>query len=89
MLSSLLVLLITVCFAANAFAADREFYAIQIYNLETTAQEQQVDTYLENDYLPALHRMGFKNIGVFKPIANDTSSNKLIVIFIPLEILDQ
>jgi hypothetical protein len=83
------VLLLTVCFAANAFAADREFYAIQIYNLETTAQEQQVDTYLQNAYLPALHRMGFKNIGVFKPIANDTSSNKRIVVFIPLKKLDQ
>ncbi len=89
MLTPLFALLLTVCLAANAFAADREFYAIQIYNLETAAQEQQVDTYLQNAYLPALHRMGIKHIGVFKPISNDTSSNRRIVVLIPFKKLDQ
>ena len=36
-------------------------------------------------YLPALHRFDIKNIGVFKPIANDTASVKLIYVLIPFK----
>lgn len=73
----------------TAAAADREFYAIQVFHLQSGAQEQQVDQYLKDAYLPALHRMGMKNIGVFKPIANDTSSNKRIFVLIPFKKMDQ
>jgi hypothetical protein len=44
-----------------------------------------VDEYLKNVYLPALHRLNIKNIGVFKPIANDTASVKFIYILIPFK----
>lgn len=88
-LSPVLTFVLAICFAVNAFAADREFYAIQIFNLENAAQEQQVDRYLEQAYLPALHRMGIQNIGVFKPIGNDTSSNRRIIVWIPFKKMDQ
>lgn len=41
------------------------------------------DDFLKNAYLPALHRFGIKNIGVFKPITNDTASDKRIYVLIP------
>jgi hypothetical protein len=33
--------------------------------------------------LPALHGYGLKNIGIFKPIANDTAVNKVVYILVP------
>jgi transcriptional regulator of met regulon len=67
----------------------REFYAIQLYTLQDAAQVQRVENYLEQAYLPALHRMGMSKIGVFKPHGNDTSSNKRIFVLVPLKSLEQ
>lgn len=58
------------------------YYQIKIYHLKTKAQEQRVDKFLQEAYLPALHRAGIKNIGVLKPITQDTS-DQLIYVFIP------
>lgn len=41
------------------------------------------DQFLKDAYLPVLHRNGIKNIGVFKPLANDTASAKFIYVLIP------
>jgi hypothetical protein len=60
-----------------------DFYQIKIYHLKNKEQVDQVDTYLKDVYIPALHRVGIKNIGVFKPIANDTATVKFIYILIP------
>lgn len=80
-LASTLTLLLLFC--ATAAFAKREFYAIQIFYLQNAEQEQKVDRYLQDAYLPALHRMGLQKIGVFKPIGNDTSSNRRIFVLIP------
>ncbi len=61
----------------------RDFYQIKIYHLKDNEQVKQVDEYLESAYLPALHRLNIKNIGVFKPIANDTALVKFIYVLIP------
>jgi hypothetical protein len=61
----------------------RDFYQVKVYHLKNNEQVEQVDQYLQNVYIPALHRLGIKNIGVFKPIANDTAALKLIYILIP------
>ncbi|MEO5648317.1 MAG: NIPSNAP family protein [Ginsengibacter sp.] len=60
-----------------------DFYQIKIYHLKNNEQIKLVDQYLEKVYLPALHRLNIKSIGVFKPIANDTSSMKSIYVLIP------
>ena len=75
--------------AQLATAADRDFYQIQVYRLNGKAQEDRVDNYLKMAYLPALHRAGIKNVGVFKPIASDTNSGKEIIVWLPLTSLDQ
>jgi hypothetical protein len=61
----------------------RDFYQVKMYHLKNNEQVGQVDQYLENVYIPALHRLGIKNIGVFKPIANDTATLKFIYVLIP------
>ncbi len=80
---SLLIVLITTAMFADATPPKSDFYQLRIYHLKNNDQVSIVDDYLKNAYLPGLHRSGIKNIGVFKPIANDTANDKLIYVFIP------
>ena len=66
----------------------REYYQLTVYHFKTAAQEQTIDGYLKNALLPALHRMGTDKVGVFKSLANDTSADKLIYVFVPGKSLD-
>ena len=72
-----------------ASAPIREFYELKVYSLTTQEQENQVDTYLKNAYLPALHRAGVSKVGVFKPIGNDTARTRKIYVMVPMKSLDQ
>ena len=74
---------------SNAAKKDADFYQVKVYHLKNDGQVAQVDAYLQNAYLPALHRKGIKNIGVFKPIANDTALVKLIYVLIPFKSVEQ
>ena len=65
-----------------------EIYQITVYHFSDAAQEAALDTYLQTAYLPALHRKQIKNIGVFKPLANDTAKDKIIYIVIPFKKLN-
>ena len=67
----------------------REFYQLTVYHFATIEQEKSIDNYLKSAYVPALHKKGFKNVGVFKLIANDTAVDKRIYILLPLKNLDQ
>jgi hypothetical protein len=73
-----IALLLCVCVKANA--AGKYYYQLKIYYLKTQAQEDRLDQYLQNAYIPALHRMGVKNVGVFKPIESDTSGKRIYVL---------
>ena len=81
------VLLFSVC-SLSAKAADGYYYQLKIYHLKTQAQEDRVDNYLQNAYLPALHKLGIKNVGVFKPVEADTSGKKIYVL-IPYKTWEQ
>ena len=71
-------------------AAARDYYQIKVYNLKDKAQETVVESYLKDAYLPALHKAGIKQVGVFKPIETDTANfGKKIFVFIPLKEMDQ
>ena len=69
-------------------AKGRQFYQIKIYHLKTQEQETLVDNYLEKAYLPALHRAGIKQAGVFKPITPDTADLRIYML-IPFQSLEQ
>jgi hypothetical protein len=76
----------------NAFCgmvySQKEIYEIRIYKLKSTDQVNATDNYLKDAYMPAMHRLGIKQIGVFKPISNDTASTKLIYVIVPYISLD-
>lgn len=79
-------------FVLQAFcssAQKKNFYEIKIYHLASDSQMTIVDHYLEVAYLPALHRMGIGKIGVFKPLANDTATDKKIYLLIPFHDLNE
>jgi hypothetical protein len=63
--------------------AQTDIYEIRVYALKSSVQMDATDLYLKDVWLPAMHRMGIKNIGVFKPIPNDTASVKQIVLLVP------
>lgn len=84
-----LALIFVFTMAQFVTAAGRDFYQIQVYRLNSKAQEARVDNYLEKAYLPALHRAGIKTVGVFKPVAADTTSGKQIIVWLPLTSADQ
>jgi len=86
-LLAFLVLLCSVC-SLSAKAAEGYYYQLKIYHLKTQAQEERVDNYLQNAYLPALHKLGIKNVGVFKPVEADTSGKKVYVL-IPYKTWEQ
>lgn len=44
----------------------RDYYQIKKYIISTDEQESTIDQYLKEAYLPAMHRLGVDNIGVFK-----------------------
>ena len=60
------------------------YYQITVYNFKTSDQQSLIDNYLQTAYLPALHHLKIKNVGVFAPITNDTSINKKLYVIIPL-----
>lgn len=67
---------------------DREFYQVTVYHFKNEVQQKVLESYLQNALLPGLHRAGIKNVGVFKAIANDTTADKLLYVFMPLKSLN-
>ena len=76
----MLALLFCVCTMSRANAASAYYYQLKIYHLKTQAQVDRLDHYLEAAYIPAMHRIGIPHVGVFKPIAADTSGKKVYVL---------
>ncbi|HEY5510620.1 MAG TPA: NIPSNAP family protein [Prolixibacteraceae bacterium] len=72
----------------SGFSKTRDYYQIQVYKLTGKVQEEKVDNFLKNAYLPALHRAGIKTVGVFKPVETDTLSGKRVFVWIPFTSLD-
>jgi hypothetical protein len=73
-------LALLLCFSVNVKAAGKYYYQLKVYHLKNQAQEDRLDQYLQNAYIPALHRMGVKNVGVFKPVAGDTLGRRVYVL---------
>ena len=57
-----------------------EYYQLKIYHLKNDAQLRRVEGYLQNAFLPGMHKTGITNIGVFKPVENDTSDLRIYVL---------
>lgn len=72
----------------RAGASGKTYYQLTVYHYTTEAQEQVLDTYLQQALLPALHRQQLKQVGVFKAISNDTSTLKKLYVLIPFNSLE-
>lgn len=68
-------------------AAQQQYYELKVYHLKTQAQQDRLDKYLKDAYLPALHRKGLGNVGVFKTLEQDT--DKRVYVLIAFKSLDQ
>jgi hypothetical protein len=84
------VLLLTpTLITAKPKAKSREYLELRVYHFATKDQESSIDNYLQNAFLPTLHKKGLTRIGVFKAIANDTAVDKKIFVLIPHKSIDQ
>jgi len=94
MKKTLLTIIILCLFSAPAFLnakapAKQMYYEIKIYRISQASQGTTIDMYLKDAFIPAMHRAGVYNIGVFKPVEADTAYGKLIYVFIPYKTADQ
>jgi hypothetical protein len=80
------IVLLTIFFITGY--AQKDIYEIRVYKIKSAEQIKATDNFLENAYLPALHRLGIKQIGVFKPISNDTAVIKQIIVLVQYISLD-
>lgn len=80
---SILGILLLMVFSITVSA--RDYYQIKVYTIKNATQEATVDKYLKDAFIPAMHRAGVKDIGVFKPIADDPAVGTKIFVFIPLK----
>ena len=67
-------------------APKREFYQLKVYHLKDDNQRGRLETFLQQAYLPALHRAGITKVGVFKA---DAPADSLVYILIPFKSVDQ
>lgn len=54
-----------IAMGADMPADKPEFYELRVYQLKDEKQQQLVEAYWQNAAIPALNRLGIKNIGVF------------------------
>lgn len=66
-------------------AQGKQIYQISVYHFSNSTQEAQLDAYFSGTLLPLFHKAGCANIGVFKPIANDTAADKKIYLIVPFK----
>ena len=67
----------------------RDLYQIKIYSISGDQQEERMDSFLKEAYIPALTRAGIPNVGVFKPIENAETFGKQIFVLTPFQSWEQ
>ncbi|MFH0758354.1 MAG: NIPSNAP family protein [Bacteroidota bacterium] len=79
----LLVMFISTLTPACSETEERDYFELKIFHYDTDAQEARLDDYLESAYLPALHRAGISQVGVFKPREQGNETENTILILVP------
>ena len=67
----------------------RDIYQLKIYTISDAEQENRMDGYLENAYLPALGRAGIPHVGIFKPVKGSETYGSQIFVLIPFHSFEQ
>lgn len=71
----------------SARGPGRDYISLRVYHATTASQLVAVEQYLQSALLPALEKSGFRNIGVFNAVANDTAADKRLYVLIPFSSL--
>lgn len=87
-ISGIFLIFFILC-SVNSQAQQRSFYQLKVYTVANKDQVVRMDDFLQKAYLPALHRAGITQVGVFNTINEDTASPKRIYVLIPFKSLDQ
>jgi hypothetical protein len=66
-----------------------DYFELKIYHLDSQDQMPLLDSYLKDALLPAMHRSGIKNTGVFKPIEGLNEELNFQVVLTPFRSLEQ
>ena len=85
---SIALLLLGTFTTIQAQKQQREFYQLKTYTLDNESQENLLDIYLRDAYLPALKRMGIQNVGVFKIHPHPYTLSDKIYVLIPFSSFD-
>ena len=75
--------------AREPYAAKKDIYEIRVYHFANKDQENIIDNFLKDAFIPALHRNNVKSVGVFKAVANDTATDKRVYVFIPYKSMEE
>ncbi len=75
--------------AASPLAKRPAYFELKVYHLKNGRQEALTDSFLQHQYLPALHAAGIATVGVFKPIGNDTAADRRVYVLTPFASLQQ
>ena len=89
---SFMVLLAATTYSAKVYAqksSAKQFYELLIYHLKDKSQEERVDKYLSEAFLPAAHRHGVKTVGVFKISGIDTAADKRMYVLLTYKSLSR
>lgn len=81
---TLLVFLQSICFS-HSMQEGRDIYQIKIYYLDNEDQDNVVNDYLKQAYLPALERLGIRDVGVFRTIEDKDSTQSAIYVLVPFQ----
>jgi hypothetical protein len=74
-----LSIILIVTLSAGANAAARDYYQLKIYHYKSQDQETRLEQYLQQAYVPAIHRAGIKYVGIFKPVTQQENDQKIYV----------
>jgi hypothetical protein len=91
----LMVLLLGNAVSAFSQSSKLSYFYLKVYHLKDKAQEERLDKYLEQAYLPALHRAGISKVGVFKHSGealndkNPAPTEQSVFVFIPFKSYDE
>ena len=67
----------------------RDYFQLKIFSFESAEQETLLDAHFQDALLPALHRSGIKNVGVFKAIEGLNERKDFMMVLIPFQSLEQ
>ena len=77
-----LILFLTSISAMQKATAAGSYFQIKIYHFKTTAQQAVTEAYLKDVFVPNVHSMGIRQVGIFRTLAADTADRRVYV-FIP------